>query len=101
MDYNEPVTTKGHNINNINQTDTAMITYIVTSTTESYQYTDGHVDSIIERGTAATLAAAKRKARKAAAEHGHHAEISYEEDGKYVLREVNTYGIEGDWVEFS
>ena len=94
------VTSKGHNINNnINQTDTAMITYIVTSTTESYQYNDGHVDSIIERGTAATPAAAQRKARKAAAEHGNHAEISYEEEGKYVLREVNTYGIEGDWVE--
>ena len=71
--------------------------YTVYSHTESYVYTDGHTDNVVERGTAATLPAAKRKARKVAKNTLNHATITYTLNGEEVFREVNPYGIAGEW----
>ena len=51
------------------------------------------------QGTAATLSAAKRKARSDAQDYQNQAEIEYTEDGEIVYRERNAYGIAGDWKQ--
>ena len=76
-----------------------MIDYTVYSNTERYEYEDGHIDNIVSRGKAKTLAAAKRKARSDAKDTLNQATIHYCENGEMIFAEINDYGICGDWRE--
>ena len=74
-----------------------MIHYTITATAEWSIDSDGMESNATMHGTAATLAAAKRKARADAQDYQNKAEIEYTEDGQIVYRERNAYGIHGDW----
>lgn len=76
-----------------------MITYVVRSNTEMYEYNDGRMDNIVSRGKAKTLAAAKRKARGEAKDTLNQATIHYYDNGEMIFAEINDYGICGDWRE--
>lgn len=76
------------------------ISYIVTSTTERIVNSDDSIDACQTRGTAKTLAVAKRKARAAAEDYLRHAIIEYYEGAELVYAEINDYGILGDWREY-
>lgn len=76
-----------------------MITYTVYSNTERYEYEDGHIDNIVSRGKAKTIAAAKRKARSDARDTLNQATIHYYDEGEMIFAEINDYGINRDWRE--
>lgn len=76
-----------------------MIDYTVYSNTEMYEYKDGHMDNIVSRGRAKTLAAAKRRARGEAKDTLNKTTIHYYANGEMILAEINDYGICGDWRE--
>lgn len=73
------------------------VVWTVYSHTEVYEYEDGHRDNVTGRGHCATLSAAKRAARANARNTLNKATIGYTLNGEEIFREVNPYGITGEW----
>ena len=77
-----------------------MIKYTLSDNENCYLSNDGETCRRTLEGEAATLAAAKRAARR---EYSRtctgRATIVYTENGREVYAEENSYGIAGDWKE--
>ena len=76
-----------------------IIHYTVIATKEWRIDDNGIQSNATMQGTAPTLAAAKRKARLDAQDFQNQAEIEYTQDGETIYRELNYYGIRGDWKQ--
>lgn len=78
---------------------TNTITYTVTALAQWQIDSNGTQSDAVIKGSAATLPAAKRKARQDAADYQNKAVITYYEDGTEIYSEINRYGLCGKWTE--